>query len=187
MAITLEKASAMQRDPSPSQIAIGLFDSRAAAEAAIADLEGAGFSSRDLGLAARNDNGEWSEFEVPQSEDEQQVGSTALAGAATGAGVGGLWALGIAAGILPALGPVIAGGVLSSILASAVTGAAAGGVLGAMIGLGLSEEEARFYEKEFSDGRVIVTVRAGDRFKEAAQVLITHGAYDVRAASAVGE
>jgi hypothetical protein len=52
-------------------------------------------------------------------------------------------------------------------------------VLGALIGLGIPEEEAVFYRDEFEAGRVLVTVRAGDRASESAAVLRRHGAYDV--------
>lgn len=159
------------------QIAVGVFETREKAEAAIAELEGAGFSSSDIGIAARDDRGEWSEFRTPDETTAAEKG--AMAGAATGAGVGGLWALGIAAGMLPAIGPVIAGGLTASILASAATGAAAGGMVGSLVGLGFSEEDAHAYETEFANGRVIVTVRARDRYVQASRILLSHGAIDV--------
>src|SRR5689334_8331841 len=123
------------------QIAVGVFETREKAEAAIAELESAGFPSSDIGIAARDDRGEWSEFRTLDETTAAERG--AMAGAATGAGVGGLWALGIAAGMLPAIGPVIAGGLTASILASAATGAAAGGLVGSLVGLGFSEEDAQ--------------------------------------------
>jgi uncharacterized protein (TIGR02271 family) len=74
---------------------------------------------------------------------------------------------------------VVAGGILATVLGGAAVGAAAGGILGALIGLGVPEEEAHFYESEFNEGRIIVTVKAGNRFNEARDVLYRHGAYDV--------
>jgi uncharacterized protein (TIGR02271 family) len=94
--------------------------------------------------------------------------------------VGALWALGIAAGMLPAIGPVIAGGLLASVLASAAGGAAVGGILGALVGLGIPEEEAKYYEGEFRAGRTLVTVKADGRYDEARAILSRHGAYDVK-------
>jgi uncharacterized protein (TIGR02271 family) len=102
----------------------------------------------------------------------------AAAGVATGAGIGALWALGIAAGMLPAIGPVIAGGLLASVLASAAGGAAAAGIIGALIGLGIPEEDARYYEEEFKAGRTLVTVKANGRYDEALAVIRRHGGYN---------
>ena len=36
-----------------------------------------------------------------------------------------------------------------------------------------------FYKEEFDAGRVLVTVQAGDRSSEAAEVLRRYGAYDI--------
>jgi len=80
---------------------------------------------------------------------------------------------------MPAIGPAIAGGLLASLLASAAAGAAAGSLLGALVALGLSEEEARYYEGEFSSGRTIVTVRTRGRYDEAARILRSHGAFEM--------
>jgi hypothetical protein len=63
--------------------------------------------------------------------------------------------------------------------AGALAGAAAGGLLGALAGLGIPEEEARYYEGEFKSGRTLVTVKAGDRYDEAWRILERFGAYDV--------
>jgi len=82
------------------------------------------------------------------------------------------------AGLLPAIGPVIAGGTLAAILASAATGAAAAGLAGALIGLGIPEEEADYYEGEVGSGRTVVTVKAGDRYDEARQVLQRYRGHD---------
>jgi hypothetical protein len=45
--------------------------------------------------------------------------------------------------------------------------------------MGVPEEEARYYETEFQAGRAIVTVRAGDRYEEAAGILHRHGGRQV--------
>ncbi len=164
------------------RIAVGAFESRDKAEAAIAELEHAGFPSSEIGIAARNMEGEWHEFQQSETEAAEKG---AQAGAAAGGATGGLWAIGIASGMLPALGPVIAGGLLASILASVTAGAAAGGLVGSLVGLGLPEENARSFETEFARGRVIVTVRGGDRFDQASRIMLSHGATEVTATSAV--
>jgi len=175
--------------PSQRDVAIGVFQLRDKAEAAVSELRMAGFPSADIGVAARNHQGEWDDYKsvapgatavrTADADPAANAVGGAVAGAATGAGVGGLWALGIAAGLLPAIGPVVAGGLLASLLASAAAGAAAGGMLGALIGLGFSDEEARYYEEEFSSGRTIVTVRTRGRYDEAVRILRMHGAFDM--------
>lgn len=157
---------------------VGVFHNQEKADAAVAELYDAGFAYDQIGIVARSDanTGNWTD---PTLRDETAAEEGAAAGAAVGAGVGGLWALGIAAGALPAIGPVIAGGVLASLLASAALGAATGGLIGALIGLGIPEEDATYYEEEFRAGRIIVTVRAGERAREAREVLLSHGAVGV--------
>lgn len=82
--------------------------------------------------------------------------------------------------VIPGVGPLLAMGVFASALGFGAAGAATGGILGAMVGLGISEEEARIYEKEFHAGRAIVTVHVGERFPEARRILDLHGARNVR-------
>ena len=51
------------------------------------------------------------------------------------------------------------------------------GLLGAMTGLGISEEEAREYEKQFHEGKAILTVRAGEHADEVVQIIRRHGGF----------
>jgi len=149
--------------------AVGVFQDRQQAQQAVNELRRAGFREDQIGVAARDGH------PVEGAKDVQGKGSKAAVGAATGvaagAGVGALWGIGIIAGLLPAIGPAIAGGTLATILSSAAAGAAAAGLAGALIGLGLPEEEAKYYESEFNAGRIVVTVRAEDRYDEAARIL----------------
>jgi hypothetical protein len=152
---------------------VGVFADRRQAEQAVEELRRAGLEYEQMGVAVRDDS------EVAAGgEKKTEAEEGAAIGAAAGAGVGGLWALGIASGLLPAIGPVVAGGLLASVLASAAGGAAAGGLAGALVGLGIPEEEARFYESEFKGGRTVVAVRADSHYPEALAILRRHGAYD---------
>jgi len=158
---------------------VGVFTDRTQAQQAVSELRKAGFPEDRIGIVTRD-------------EDAQKMGATAgkgskvaagaATGVATGAGVGALWALGIAAGMLPAIGPVIAGGLLASVLASAAGGAAVAGIVGALIGLGIPEEEAKYYESEVHSGRTLVTVKADSRYDEATGILRRFGAYDMHTA-----
>lgn len=159
--------------------AVGVFSDHESARSAVAELRNVGFTENEIGVASRQ-TGAHVAGETRTSanaDDDTNAGEGAVAGLVTGAGVGGLWALGIAAGVLPAIGPAIAGGVLASILSSAAVAGAAGGIVGALIGLGIPEEDARHYESEFSSGRTIVTVRTDGpaRFDAASDVLRRFG------------
>jgi hypothetical protein len=162
---------------------VGVFEDRGMAQTAVSELRRAGFREDQIGVVARHGEA----VEEVAVEHSSAAGEGAVAGMVAGAGIGGLWALGIAAGLLPGIGPVIAGGIFASILASAAAAAAAGGVLGALIGLGIPEEEARYYESEFHSGRTIVTVQADDRYDEAYAILLNYGAYDVNTPKASQE
>jgi hypothetical protein len=76
---------------------------------------------------------------------------------------------------LPGIGPAIAGGTLGILLSSAAAGAAALGVAGALAGLGLSEEDAGYYENEFKSGRTLVTVKGGAKSAAAQKIITQHG------------
>lgn len=147
---------------------VGAFAERIHAQEAVNALRQAGFGEDEIGLISRDD----SASDVVAVADDEAEGMTegAVAGSLTGAGLAGLWAIGISAGILPAVGPAIAGGILASVLTSAIAGAAVGGIVGSLVGLGLSEEDARHYDRAFQSGQTIVTVRSG-RPTEAAQIL----------------
>jgi hypothetical protein len=153
---------------------VGVFEERDAAELAARDLRERGFADEDLGYAWRDDSGK------TQAEGNKAA-RLAGEGAATGVVLGGIigaWA----ALLIPGIGPVVSGGLLGSVLASAaagaVTGAVAGGVTGALVGLGIPEEEAKYYDKEVRAGRVLLTVRAGDRFADASDIVRRRGGYD---------
>ena len=163
--------------------AVGAFENRAQAQQAVRELRQMGFREEDIGVAARHDEAAPAgTTEAPRTEaqgEETKAGTGAAAGAAAGAGVGALWGIGVVAGALPAIGPVIAGGALAAVLASAASGAVVAGLAGALIGMGVPEEEAKHYEREFEAGRTIVTVQAEGRYDEAVATLRRCGAYDV--------
>ena len=78
---------------------------------------------------------------------------------------------------------MVAGGTLASTfgvaagtaVAGAGIGAAAGGLAGALVGIGIPEEEAAYFEEGFRTGGILVTVNAGSRAAEAADILEGHG------------
>lgn len=166
-------------------VVVGVFADRSHAQQAVQDLRNAGFQEDQIGIVARDDNDKSRGASATHKDKgaHKDKGSKIEEGAATGlmagAGVGALWGLGIAAGMLPAIGPVIAGGILASILASAAGGAAVAGLVGGLIGMGIPEDEASYYEGEFKSGRTIVTVKANGRQDQALAIIQRHGGYDM--------
>ena len=142
---------------------------------AVAALKSANFRDSEIGVVTQK-------HDHDGNATADGSGSKAVAGAgigmATGAGVGTLWALGIAAAVFPPLG-VVAGGTLMAVLASAAAGAAAAGLAGALIGLGVPDDEAKYFEGEIKAGRTLVTVKAGSRYDEALNLLRQSGGYDM--------
>lgn len=157
---------------------IGVFHNHDQARNAVRALKEAGFREDQIGIASSNQDS-LRAVRGDDVSDESYAGEGAVAGVATGAGIGALWGLGILAGALPAIGPAIAGGTLAVILSSAAAGAAAAGLTGALIGMGMTKEEAEFYETEVKSGRTIVTVAAGTRRSDALALLQQHGGYDI--------
>jgi len=161
---------------SQRSVVVGVFQDRSRAQQAVQELRRVGFTEEQIGVVARDEA--TGEAKTTKGEGSH-AGEGAAIGVAAGAGVGALWALGIAAGLLPGIGPaLIGGGMLASLLTSAATGAAVAGVVGALIGLGIPEEEAKYYEGEVRSGRTLVTVRADSRYDEAVAILRRYGAYD---------
>jgi hypothetical protein len=156
---------------STSPVIVGLFDNKRDAERAVDELRRAGYSDDQIGVAARDADVQEDVRKGTSDNKGTSAGEAAAIGAAGGAGVGLLWGLGVIGGVLPAIGPVIAGGALAAVLASAATGAAAAGIAGALIGWGVSEEEAKGYEREVNAGRILISVRAAGQPAQAADIL----------------
>ena len=157
---------------------VGVFDDRSAAEAAVSSLHHAGFTDDHIGFAIRGADDVRGGMIVDAEGTKDAKG--AMTGAVTGGVLGGVLAAAISV-LLPGVGPVVAGGVLAAFFGGAIAGTAVGGIFGAMTGLGISEDEARFYEREFHSGRAIVAVRPAGRGAEAAELLMRHGGKHVHA------
>jgi hypothetical protein len=152
---------------------VGVFETRAAADKAIADLRAAGYRDDQIGLVGRDSSGKAVRTDAAGNKAGEGAAIGAAAGAATGAAIGA----GIAAGVIPVIGPVLAIGTLGTILLNAAGGAAAAGLAGGLIGWGIPEEEAKYYEGEVKAGRYLVTVDSRGRTDDPESILDRHGAY----------
>jgi len=157
---------------------VGVFDDRLRAEEAVDALHQAGFAHDKIGYAIRGADAVAGGMIVDADGAKDAKG--AVAGAVTGGVVGGVLAAAISL-LIPGVGPVVAGGILASFFGGAVAGTAVGGILGAMTGLGVSEQEARYYENQFQEGKAIVAVKPGARSADAADILVRFGGRNVHA------
>lgn len=153
---------------------VGIFDRLRMAQQAVDELRAAGFMEKEIGLVARSV--EVTQIPADGSKHDEKVADGALGGILTGAGLGGLWAVGIEIEMLPAIGELILGGLFTSMFAGAVAGAAAGGVVGALVTAGLPREEAERFEQAIQAGRIVVTVRTDDNCDKATEILKSNGA-----------
>ena len=152
-----------------TRTAAAAFDSRDEAEEAVNRLNRAGFQAESVGWAMRGEG---------RDGDRVEGADDAAAGAASGAALGGVVGAAAAAAtmaLIPGVGPFLAGGYLGTVLIPAAGAAAAGGLLGGLTGSGMDETEAGHYDEQFRSGRAVVSVKAGDRYPEAAEILRESG------------
>jgi hypothetical protein len=152
---------------------VALFDILRMAQQALEELRAAGFMEEQIGLMA-------STVEVVQlpnesSEEEEEVEEGALNGILAGAGLGGLFGIGVEIELIPAIGELLLGGFFTSLFAGAVAGAAAGGIIGGLVKAGMHREVAEKVEHAVRAGRTMITVRTDDRSEEAIAILRANG------------
>jgi len=154
---------------------VGVFRTHEQARHVVAELQRLGFRDDEIGIVAKHNTDDFGmEGDPTESRWEEGTAIGAAAGAATGVGLG----IAVVAGLMSPVGPLIAGGALVGLLASAGTGAAVGTLFGGLIGLGVSEEDASFYDSEVQAGRYVVTVEAGRRSNEVRSVFTRHEGFD---------
>ena len=145
------------------RIASAVFDTRAQSERAVTELRSAGISDRDISVLHQDSDQHRSSGDREHGHSDSKA-SGAAKGAGVGAGVGAL--AGLAALAIPGVGPFLAMGAVAETLGiigsaaatSAVVGAAAGGIAGALMDYGVSEEDARYYDRRIHEGGVWVGV-----------------------------
>jgi hypothetical protein len=161
---------------------VAVFDDRTDAQDAINALRDAGFMADNISILARDRD--------EAGRLAEDTGASVAAGAATGALAGGLlggvagWLVGIGALAIPGVGPIIAAGPLAAAIGGAAIGATGGGIIGALTGVGVPEEDARYYDTEFKRGGIVVTVQAHGRYDEARTIMRQYGGRDTESRTA---
>lgn len=157
---------------------IGLMDNLGDAQAVVRELVESGIARDDIGFMANQ------KHQLPGTADlNESEGSGTLAGAGTGAALGGMagLALALAPLAIPGLGPILAAGPIAAALAGAGLGALAGGLIGSLTNLGVPEEEAHYYAEAVRRGGIVITV-ATDKAAQArvaVAIMRRHGAVDI--------
>lgn len=167
----------------------GIFNSRADAERAVANLRSAGLADERINLLTPGTSPEEVEETVPTTETEQPGMGGAMGGAVGGAlGAAGGMTIGATAAslLVPGVGPILAAGVLGAALfgiGGAAAGAAAGNALEGSIE-GLPHDELFVYEDALRQGRSVVIVTADDdtQADSARTILSQAGAESIDAA-----
>lgn len=153
-----------------SKAVFGIAKNEVQAANIVHHLKLAGFSRDDISVLMPDKSGTH-DFAF---ENQTKAPEGAVAGASTGAIVGGAlgWLSGIGALAIPGLGPLIAAGPIMA----ALSDAALGGVSGALVGLGIPEFEARRYEGKVKGGAALISVHSENSEKVARAREILHGA-----------
>ena len=110
-----------------------------------------------------------------------------MAGAGTGALVGGAFGWLVATGVwaIPAFEPIGAGGPVMALLACLGAGGAIGGTIGMLVGLAMPEYEAKRYKGRLRKEGILLSVHCDDLVwaKRAKAVLVRTGAEDIASTS----
>ena len=165
---------------------IGVFDNSSQAHVAVERMVNAGIDRDQISLVTRDTEHDSNNREAT-TDHTSGAGKGAGIGAALG-GVGGLIA-GIAGLAIPGIGPILAAGPIAAAIGGALggagLGAAAGGIIGALTDMGVPEDEARHYEDQVRQGKILVTVRADNdnEAERASNIMDVQGAVDVEGGS----
>lgn len=160
---------------------VGLFDTYPHAENAARDLQNAGIAREEISLVASNETEQYAKNPVETNGSGGMAGA-AVADAGVGAGIGGT--LGLLAGaslfVIPGLGWLAGVGWLAGMLGGAAVGGTIGGIVGVLTHIGISEEDAAYYNEGIRRGAVLVAVRADEsESHNVASVLSRAGAMNI--------
>jgi len=172
---------------------VNMFPSHVEAEAAVLELQKAGFDLNKISIIGQNYQTTEHVRGFLTWKDTAKVG----AGEAGywGSFVGGLFGILTGAGLLfiPGVGPVIIAGHVVGVLAGWIEGmivggvgaAVAGGLVGALVGLGIPKEKALKYETEIKAGKFMVIVSGVDEEVNQAQQILQNANHEVNELVAV--
>lgn len=154
----------------------GVFRDSDEAIGAIKRLKEMGFDTNDLSIFAKDDDKleniedqtDVDVIENDSSDRGKNTGKGAGIGAGTGGVLGGIAGLIAEIGLLsiPGIGVLAAAGPLATTLSGAAIGATGGGIVGALTGAGVTEDDAKEYQRYLKEGNVLVLVDVDEERRE---------------------
>jgi outer membrane lipoprotein SlyB len=163
---------------------VGVFNTTANAERAVADLIERGFLKEKISLIApKSTQAEHITVAGSAADHAEDMAIGAVGGSLMGGMLGALVGM-IVVGI-PGLGAVLVAGPLAAaiggttvtMVVGAASGAVGGGVLGALTWAGVTKAEAHVYEDLVREGNTLVMVQtSNDKMAEATEILHRDGA-----------
>lgn len=158
------------------KMVVGLVEERQSAQNIVDDLIENDFEKDDIGVVARDEQGEY-------AAERKAIGGVEK-GAQRGASVGGAGGLIMGLTTMAAVGfpgigvfSLVGAGPIVMTLVGAGAGAVAGGLIGALTDMGVSEKEARYFAAGVRQGDILVTVSAlKNDVRKAEDIMNRHGA-----------
>ncbi|GEM_PF-4727467 len=144
------------------------FKTRETLEHALIELEKIGIEKDQITIIATEETRNHHTKYYEDVDIENSAAQGATSGSLVGGVLGGL--VTATALALPGINLVVGGALAATLLgagAGAMTGAVAGGLLGALGGYGVSEADAKFYEKEIMAGSSLLMVSPEDETEKA--------------------
>ncbi|WP_100405503.1 general stress protein [Bacillus solitudinis] len=152
----------------------GVFKDQFDAVNVIEQLERNGYNRNDISIFAKDEVisrtiTDKTEIDVSgDTKDHHNRGKKAGKGLGIGAGAGAV--LGGAAGLallaIPGVGPIMAAGPIAAAIEGGLIGAGGGGIVGALTGAGITEEQAKEYDKYLNEGYIVILVEADQTQEE---------------------
>jgi hypothetical protein len=149
----------------------GVFPSRTEAEAAVQELQDAGFDKEDIGVALV----EHGDYRVLNEEAHDILRGLSV-GAAIGAPAGVLSGIALLAFVVPGLGTITAGSLVLAASKGLWWGAWFGGWAGLMTKMRWNYEEDRWVDIPLQSGQALVVVRPGHHWEQVHEIMERHGA-----------
>lgn len=166
---------------------LNIFPSHVEAEAAVLELQKAGFDMQKISIIGKD----------YQTTEHVRGFFTWKDTAKAGAGEAGYWGtffgglFGVLTGVgllfIPGVGPVVVAGHAAGVLAGWIEGmiiggvgaAVAGGLVGALVGLDIPKEQALKYETEIKAGKFMVIVSGTDEEMDRAKQILQNTSHEV--------
>ncbi len=149
---------------------VGLFDTEREAINVVKRLKEIGYQEDEITVVAKDKDKmeELDDTMDTNTKTEGDAGASIGTGAVIGGALGGIAAALPALGLLaiPGIGPLLAAGPIAAIVGGVVAGGVAGGLVGGLVELGVSEEEAKKYEDQIKQGKILILVENKENYRD---------------------